>query len=187
MRNDPRYQPITVEQFLSIDFGTDRKFELVDGMIRMPTGGTSAHSRVAGNIYFFLRQKLSGSGCLPFNSDMGVQVNGTNLRYPDVSVYCGNPAAREKDSLRTFDDPKVIFKVLSPSTSGADQGTKLDEYRGLASLDTIVFVDPENELTRVFQRLGPTSWRDDMFAQPHDVDLPSLGIVLPHQEIFARD
>ena len=37
------------------------------------------------------------------------------------------------------------------------------------------------------QRLGPMSWRDDMFSQPHDIELPSLGIVLPHVEVFARD
>ena len=50
MRHDPLYQPITVDQFLAIDFGTDRKFELVDGVIQMMTGGTSAHARVATNV-----------------------------------------------------------------------------------------------------------------------------------------
>jgi Uma2 family endonuclease len=188
MRHDPLYEPITVDQFLSIDFGSDKKFELVDGMIRMMTGGTSAHARVSGNIYFFLRQKLAGSGCLPYNSDMGVRISDTNLRYPDVSVYCDHPTAEEKNTSKiTLGSSNVRAESLSSDTSGVDQGTKLEEYRGLAAVDTIVFVDPENELARVFQRLGPTAWRDDMFAQPHDVELPALGIVLSHTEIFARD
>ena len=187
MRHDPLYKKITVDEFLAIDFGTDRKFELVDGVIRMMTGGTPAHSRVATNILVFLAGELRGTGCRAYNSDMGVRVNDTDLRYPDVSVFCGNPATREREEQRVFNDPQVIFEVLSGSTAKVDQGAKLAEYRELLSVDTIVFADPENELTRVVQRLGPTTWRDDMFAQPHDVVLPSLNLTIPHTEIFARD
>lgn len=187
MRSDARFQPITVEQFLDIDFGSDRKFELVGGVIRMMTGGTPAHARVSGNIYAFLHARLRGTGCRAYNSDMGVRVGDVDARYPDVSVYCGNPASIEREKLRIFSDPVVVIEVLSPSTTKEDEGSKLDEYRQITSLDTIAFVDPDNELVRVVQRLGPTSWRDDLFAQPHDLDLPALSLTIPHAEIFARD
>ena len=187
MRNDAVYQPITVEQFLDIDFGTDRKFELIDGTIRMMTGGTPAHSRVASNILAYLHARLRGSGFRAYNSDMGVRVRDDELRYPDVSVFCGNPASAEREARRAFDDPVVIVEVLSPSAARVDENEKLASYRTLLSVDTIVFVDPDRELSRVVQRLDPTSWRDDLFAQPHDVVLPSLDIVIPHDEIFARD
>lgn len=187
MRNDPLYRKITVEEFLDIDFGPDRKFELVDGAIRMMTGGTPAHSRVASNILINLGQKLRGTGCRAYNSDMPVRVSDTDLRYPDVSVFCGDPATRERERERVLLNPLIIFEVLSPSTANEDQGAKLAEYRALPSVDTVVFVDPDSELSRVVQRLGPTSWRDDLFAQPHDIDLPSLGLSLLHAEIFARD
>jgi hypothetical protein len=35
MRHQPLYDPITVDQFLAIDFGSDRKFELIDGLVYM--------------------------------------------------------------------------------------------------------------------------------------------------------
>ncbi|HEX8485531.1 Uma2 family endonuclease [Sphingomonas sp.] len=187
MRKDPLYQPITVAEFLAIDFPSDRKFELVDGVIRMMTGGTPAHARVATNILVFLANKLRGTGCRPYNSDMGVQVTETNVRYPDVSIYCGNPATPEREQQLVFTDPVVVIEVLSASTVRVDEGAKLVEYRDLPSIQTIVFVDPQNEVSRVIQRLGPTAWRDDLFAQPHDVALPSLGIDIPHTEMFARD
>lgn len=187
MRLEPAFQPITADQFLAMDFGSDRKFELVDGVIRMMTGGTSTHALVAGNIFFYLRLKLRGSGCRPYGSDMAVRVDETNIRYPAVSVYCGDPAATGKPDVLAFDNPTVIVEVLSPSTSSLDHGAKLAEYRSIASVETIVLVDTRSELSRVHQRLGPASWRDDMFAQPHDIELPSLGIVLPHAEMFARD
>ena len=187
MRSDPKFQPITVEQFLDIDFGSDRKFELIDGVIQMMTGGSPAHARAAGNIFGFLYAKLRGTGCRAYGSDMGVRISEIDVRYPDVSVYCGNPASPEREKLRIYSDPVVVVEVLSPSTTKEDLGSKLDEYRRLASLDTIAFVDPDKELVRVVQRLGPTAWRDDLFAQPHDLELPSLALTIPHTEIFARD
>ena len=44
MRLDPAYRKITADEFLAMDFGTDRKFELDDGVIVMMTGGTEPHS-----------------------------------------------------------------------------------------------------------------------------------------------
>ncbi len=185
MRADPHYQPITADAFLAMDFGTDRKFELVEGVIQMMTGGSAHHARVAGNIYFHLRTKLQGSPCRPFNSDMGVRVDAHNVRYPDIAVYCGNHGDWERGEDRAFDDPRVIFEVLSPTTTMIDQGTKLEEYRRLPSVDAIVFVDPVNRLTRVFRREQGDSWRDTTFAKPHDVDLPSIGVTLTESEIFG--
>ena len=187
MRIDPAYQKITAEEFLAIDFGTDRRFELSNGVIQMMSGGSSTHAHVAGNIYAFLRANLRGSGCVPFNSDMALRVSATDVRYPDIAVYCGSPLFAGKRPTLSFENPTVIIEVLSQSTSTLDQGTKLEEYREIASVETIVFVDPDNELTRLFQRIGPTSWRDDMFAQPHDIILPSLNLTIPHDVIFDWD
>lgn len=187
MRYDPKFIPMTVDEFLSIDFPSDKKFELVDGVIRMMAGGSVAHALVASNIMAFLRNGLRGTGCRPFGSDMGLVVNRTNLRYPDIAVYCRNGWSDGELLEQKLADPSVIFEILSPSTDRNDQGAKLDEYRTIESLQTVVFVDPMQELSRVVQRIGPTSWRDDLFAQPHDVELPSLKLTIPHTEIFARD
>lgn len=186
---DPAYRPITVDEFLAIDFGMDRKFELVDGVIQMMTGGSAFHANVAGNIYFALREKLRGTGCRPFNSDMGLRIDETNVRYPDVAVYCGKELLFPDQDVRAFADPVVIFEVLSPSTTRIDQGSKAREYQQLTSLEALVFVDPVNRLTRVVERVAhePNSWADHGFAAPHDVSLAALGITLTEAEIFARD
>ncbi len=186
MASDPLYQPITVDEFLGMNFGSDRKFELSDGVIQMMTSGSDKHAHVAGNIYFALRTKLRGTGCRPFNSDMGIRVTEHDVRYPDVSVVC-QPDWLTAPEAKAFADPVVLFEVLSPSTTTIDQGRKLEEYRCLPSVDTIVFVDPINRLKRTYQRLDETGWRDTTFAEPHDVELPSLSITLTEAEIFARD
>jgi len=86
MRRDPAYRPISAAEFLEMDFGTDKKFELDNGVIYMMTGGTEAHAWVQGNIFAWLRAKLRNTGCRPYNSDMGLQISDIDVRYPDISI-----------------------------------------------------------------------------------------------------
>lgn len=187
MRADPAYRKITADEFLEMDFGTDKKFELHDGVIYMMTGGTEAHAWVQGNIFTWLRQTLRGTGCRPYGSDMAVRIGETDARYPDISIYCDQPPRDELLQAKVLSDPRVIIEVLSPSTTQFDQGTKLDEYKSLMSVRTIAFVDPVNELCRSLERQGPQSWLDQMFSGERGIPLPTLGLTIPHAEIFARD
>ena len=176
---------LTAEEFLAFDFG-EHKAELDNGVIHMMAGGTRRHARVQSNIIGALRAKLRGTGSAAYTSDMGVRTHDRSIRYPDVSIYCGHETAADDDET-VADDPRVIFEVLSDGTARTDLRVKLDEYRKLSSVDTIVFVDIATERLRIVQRTGPGGWRDDEHAEPIDLAQPSLGIVVPHDEIFARD
>lgn len=187
MRLDPAYRKITADEFLDMDFGTDRKFELSDGVIVMMTGGTEAHAWVQGNIHAWLRTRLKGGSCRPYGPDMAVRISETEIRYPDVSIYCDQPPRDELSELRALRDPAVVIEVLSPSTTTLDQGTKLEEYKRVRSIRTIAFVDPINEMCRTMERQSAIGWVDQMFSGGSGIALPSLGFVIPHEEIFARD
>jgi Uma2 family endonuclease len=173
--------------FLEIDFGPDRKAELDGGFIRMMAGGTRAHARVQANFMCELGNRLRGSGCRPYGSGMAIRIDDYSVRYPDVSVVCGDPANPADDKRKAFDAPVVIIEILSPSTAAYDQDVKLKEYQSLAGVDTILFADPDSERCRIVQRIGPHGWRDERFDDPVDVALPALKITLTHSEIFARD
>ena len=184
MAAQPEYL-LTAEQFLEIEFPPDIKAELDNGVIRMMGGGTRAHARVQMNLYAFLRTALRGTGCRPFGSGMAVRPHEGSLRYPDVSVDCGGEPGGDDD--RILDDPRVIFEVLSPTTRRVDRGPKLDEYRAIESVEVIVLVDPATERLRVLRRTGPNAWSDVDHHESADLELPALGLVIPHAEIFARD
>ena len=175
---------LSIEEFLQIDFGPGLRAELDDGFIRMMAGGTYRHSRVQTNILVAIANRMRGSGCRPYGSDMAVKIADKSVRYPDVTVDCA-PAPIEE--ARALMQPRVVFEVLSPTTRGHDEGVKLAEYRTLATVDTIVLVDPEAERCRVLQRTGPGAWSDVTYADPADIALPALDLTLPHAEIFARD
>ncbi|HEX8443437.1 MAG TPA: Uma2 family endonuclease [Allosphingosinicella sp.] len=185
MATDPFETKITADEFLLMDFG-DKKVELVDGVIRAMTGGKRAHFRIQRNLVRYLGQALRRSGCGVY-AEFGLRLSDATVRYPDVAVECGRPDDLEHDDDLVLQRPAVLFEVLSPSTKDRDQTTKLQLYAEIESVETIVFVDPDAETVRIVQRLGPTSWRNELFPQATDVFLPSLGVTIPKEEIFARD
>lgn len=184
MATHPIYPSVTADEFLEMDFG-ERKAELDNGVIRMMAGGTRRHAEVAGNIFLVLGTLLRGSGCKPFTSDMAVRTHELSIRYPDVAVYCGRDGP-EHDDDKSADDPRVIFEVLSGSTARTDLTAKLIEYKAMPSVDAIVFVDIASERLRVLLRPEPDTWTEVQHREPVDLLLPSLGISVPHTEIFGR-
>lgn len=184
MASEPIYPLLTAEEFLDIDFG-DRKAELDNGVIRMMAGGTARHAQVQGNIFATLHLRLRGTGCAPYNSDMAARTRDKSIRYPDVTVYCGRNDVSNDDQ-KAFDDPRVIFEVLSAGTARTDLRIKQQEYKELQSVDTVVFVDIAIERLHVVQRTA-TGWNETIHPVPADLHLPSLSVTIPHTEIFARD
>ena len=185
MATRPEYPLLTAEEFLEIDFG-DKKAELDNGVIRMMAGGTARHAQVQTNVIVALASRLRGSGCRPYNSDMAARTHDRSIRYPDLTVYFGRGGS-DNDDAKAFDDPRIVVEVLSAGTPRTDLTTKLYEYKALPSVDTIVFVDIATERVPTVQRTGPGGWNEQAFDMPADVPLPSLNVVIPHQEIFARD
>lgn len=181
------HRKVSVEEFLAINFEPDGKFELVDGVIHAMTGGSPTHARVQANLMRFLGAKLRGSGCRPYGSDMPMQTLAHTLRYPDVSIYCGDPASHEGPAVTLLPNPVAVIEVLSPTTRAFDEGRKLEEYQSLASVVTVALVDPEAETVAVFQRSDRGRWDDILTSYSGDIELPSLGVAIPKAEIFARD
>lgn len=174
---NPAYIAMEVEDFLDLDLG-DHKAELVDGVIYMMAGGSQPHAAIAANLIIALGNKLRGSGCRPYGSDMPLRTRERSIRFPDVTVYCGKDGTD-----RLLDNPKIVFEVLSPSTAANDQFVKLEEYLALAPVDHVVFVDPDKARVRRLDRNGTGEWQQS----GTDLDLPGLGVTLTHAEIFNED
>lgn len=180
---------ITADEFLAIEWpDSDVKAELSNGVIhvlRMMAGGSNEHSRIQRNVLVALDLALRGSGCSPHGSDLAVRTSDLDVRYPDVSVFCGHEDL-EDDKVRAFDDPKLVVEVLSPSTRQKDFAEKLVEYRALLPLQHILYVDPEGQAAQLWTRTGPRSWNEEQCEVGSDIGLAHLGIKLSWHDIFAR-
>ncbi|MES2020848.1 MAG: Uma2 family endonuclease [Pseudomonadota bacterium] len=186
MRHDPVYRPITADEFLEMDFGTDKRFELHRGVIYMMAGGSEPHAWVQGNIFSWLRARLRGTGCRPYGPDMAMRISDIDIRYPDISIYCDQPPRDALTQAKLLDNPTVVIEILSLTTAMFDQGTKLEEYQALPSVRTIAFVDTSNEMCRTIERTDK-GWFDQTFSGERGIPVPSLDLTIPHAEIFARD
>jgi Uma2 family endonuclease len=178
---------LTVDEFLELDIELEGvpRIELDNGVIWAMAGGSAAHNRVQRNVLSALANRLRGSGCSPYGSDMGVRAHDLSLRYPDVAVFCGRDGP-ENDKLKQFDDPKLIVEILSPSTRRKDEDVKLPEYRSISSLDAILYIDPDAETVHLSARTVGGGWRDYDIENDQDVELTALGIKLTRGEIFER-
>ena len=138
MRHDPVYRPITADEFLEMDFGTDKRFELHRGVIYMMAGGSEPHAWVQGNIFSWLRARLRGTGCRPYGPDMAMRISDIDIRYPDISIYCDQPPRDALTQAKLLDNPTVVIEILSLTTAMFDQGT----FRRLLRRDGLLLPFP---------------------------------------------
>ena len=141
------------------------------------------HDIARGNADAYLRTALrnAGHGCLPFGADIGVQVYPGQLRRPELSVLC--PPFDMEEMVTSM--PRLVLEVLSDSNRRIDEYVKLDEYKALASLDTIILMSPREVDVAVWSRDADRQWQRSRYHALADViSLPLLGIALPLSVLY---
>ena len=143
-------------------------------------GGTYVHSRLAANIIIALGPQLRGGPCSVHTADLKVKAE-TAMRYPDVSIDCGTP----NRSLVAF-TPRVLFEVLSASTSIFTQTRVLADYQTMPTVEQIVFFSQESMEAQSWRRTEK-GW---VFAEHHGLEavivLDSVGAELAMADVYAE-
>ena len=164
--------------FLAWEDRRDGKFEFDGfGPIAM-TGGTAEHSRIKVNLVSALRARLCGGPCQVYDSDTRVAAADA-LRYPDASVSCV-PLPRGATELA---EPRVVFEVLSPSTSFTDRIAKNREYRATPSIAHYVILEQTRPAATIHTRRGE-AWETEIVSDAAVLRLPTLRIEIPLSEIY---
>lgn len=175
----PQQSEWTVEDFLTWEAQQLRRFEFVDGEARMMTGGTQAHAFICANILTILKQRLRGTDCRPFGSDLRIICANGNVRYPDVLVDCGKLEPKSHNA----SEPTVIFEVLSQSTLWFDQTRKLQDYETVKSVVHYVCVSQETTRVIVWSRSGDHLVMSDQLSDLGDV-IEVSGVEMTLEEIY---
>ncbi len=113
---NPAYRRVSVEEFRSFDLRAPA--ELEDRQIRVKAFATEEHARVAGYIFAFFHARLRGTGCRPYGSDLAVRTGEATVRYPDVSVYCGDPSAPDNDAKKLLGATVGALSGSGSATTG---------------------------------------------------------------------
>lgn len=172
----------SAEDYLTWEDAQTDKHEFISGEVFAMTGARQDHVIVSLNIASALKQRLRGTPCRPYISDLKLHVEAADaFFYPDVMVSCH---ADDLKNLRFIEHPSLIIEVLSDSTAAFDRGGKFAAYRKLDSLKEYLIVDIDARRVECFRRTADNDWLLHDYVDNEDCKLTSLNISLPMADIF---
>lgn len=145
---DPPGQ-MTLAEFLDWDDGTRTRYQLLDGRPVAMAPPSAPHGALVAALIGQLSPRLT-PGCR-LVAEAGIVRSGNENSYyqADLALTCqpvlGQIYLRE---------PRLIIEVLSQATRQNDLGPKLEEYRDIASVETIVHVHADKRRISTIRRQG---------------------------------
>lgn len=177
--------PMTVEDYLEFEQHSRIRHEYIAGEIFAMTGVTKQHNRIAGRLYLAFANRLKGSQCDAYMSDVRVKLHvnrDVHVYYPDVMVACDRDSRED----RYVANSKLIVEVLSTSTAGIDRHEKRVAYRGIAELEEYVIVAQEAIEVTVLRRAK--NWEPEILQSCEPMlELRSIGLSLSLAQIYEGE
>ncbi len=148
----------TLEEYLEIEEAAEDKHEYRDGEIVLMVGGTTDHSQIAGNFYFYFRLALNNQNYKIFGSDVKLWIpRYRQATYPDVMVIEGEPIY-EGNRKTVVTNPALIVEVLSKSTKNYDQGDKFLYYRSIQEFKEYILIEQERYYVMQYTKTSDGKW-----------------------------
>jgi Uma2 family endonuclease len=172
---------LDLDGFLAWEGRQDERFERLDGVVRMMSGGTSGHDLIAANLIAALRPRLRGGPCAVQGSNLKVVARAAGaVMYPDLFVRC-SPL---ESTATTCETPVVVIEVLSTSTAQRDLTRKKYAYQSIPSVAAIVYVSQREPWVDIVRRTEH-GWADG-YVEGMDaiLELPEIKVALPLAEIY---
>jgi Uma2 family endonuclease len=183
MAGDPVRRKWTIDEYLAYEDETGIKHEYIDGDIYAMIGGTSRHNMISANVIIEIGQKLRGTGCRAYPSDMRIFISDTKYVYPDMSVVCGKAVFADDKELM-LKNPAMVVEVMSPSSEDYDQGTKANFYMSLESLQIYLLLHQDKQRALLYTR-GDDRWiRREFTADDAVLPLDTLDISVPLSDLY---
>jgi Uma2 family endonuclease len=163
---------MTVDQFLAWEDGTDTRYELEHGLLHAMAPPATDHGTISANVTVEIQRHLAGREPCRAMQGAGVLVSSSASTFyiPDVLMTCEPPANKPH-----VEHPQLIVEILSPSTKGIDQTSKVPAYAALPSVQEIWLVDGERRGVLVWRRIEGTWLATIPYIGSAAFDSPVLG------------
>lgn len=172
-------QPISPEEYLQGELYSEIKHQLIDGEAYAMSGASANHNLLALNIAGEFKNRLKGTPCRPFISDMKLRV-GNDFFYPDVMVVCGND--NQHQYYKT--SPTIIVEVLSKTTRKFDQTANRLRCQAIPTLEEYVLIEQDKGEIQVFSRRH--GWQSSYYYLGDLIGFPSLNVSLSVADIYDQ-
>ncbi|MEM1032412.1 MAG: Uma2 family endonuclease [Myxococcota bacterium] len=174
---------ITVAQGRAMEQATpDVRVELLDGVVVATGGATPWHAVMTCALAAAIRKALPRHCRVAAESlAVGTRVDDATFVHPDVTVLCGPVETHPSDDTVVM-NPRAVGEVLSPTTALRDWNDKLPKYKGMPSLQTIVYVDHSRRQVTAYLRLGQA--REEVVSTSTPMLLRDLGAELKIDDLY---
>ena len=180
--------PMSAEEYLAWHVTQDERYEYVNGAPqlkhvrwdgpRMMVGATQAHMRLSLRTAMEIERQLDGR-CRALIADGKIFTPNGNYRYADVAVDCGPYSANST----TVTEPVLVVEVWSKSTRWLDLTLKLDDYRSITSIQSILFLSQDRPSGQLWTRHD--NWVfEDLEGLEAQAAIPALWLTLALRAIY---
>lgn len=170
---------ITLEEYLESEKNAEIRHEFVDNTILVMAGSSLIHNQIVFQIRAALTQAARARNCVIATESLKVQTKLGRYRYPDVVISCQH----SPDEYHII-APCFIAEVQSDSTAETDNGTKLEEYTKLPSLERYAIIAQKSRQVVLYKRVGEL-WSFEVLLGDGEIEVPCVGAVLTLEQIYA--
>ena len=196
MTTNPQWQdpppggPMSIEEYFELDQNTpNARYEYLDGVARLMSGGTGEHDQIARNVANAIEMHFLSGPCFVRGPEMqvliGIKPNGKeHCVYPDATVSCDVADRRRGTTL--IRSPRIVVEVLSPSTEKLDRSTKLEAYKAVPSIQEIVLINQFTQAAEVYRRDSEdgTTWSHVFYGPDKGIELQSVDVFISMDEVY---
>jgi len=176
-------KPMTLEDFLCWDDGTDTHYELISGFPVAMAPPAEAHRILAMRLGSRIDAALSIRRPCNVQSEAGVIRSDRADTYfeSDLAATC-EPNEFGRQAIK---NPFLIVEILSPSTERHDRWVKLPVYRQIGTVQEILFIGSDGIHAELHRRSG-AQWITELLRGTEAVlNLTSVPLEIPLSELYA--
>ena len=177
-------QPLTLQEYLEFDDGTDRIYELIDGIpTAMPTE-SNLNTRIASFLFASFLQLGILHDRLSMTTEIAVSGRLANSRKPDLTVLSEDAAialdgAKQQFITHDMPPPALVVEVVSPYQESRDYRHKRTEYAG-RHIPEYWIVDPIASKVTILQ------WVDGLYeGKEYKGDETIISLLFPDLDLTA--
>lgn len=175
-------KPMTLDEFLHWDDGTETLYELIAGFPVAMAPPAEAHSVLA------VRLVTRIDGGLSTRRPCRAQIEAGVIRTDRADSYfvadIAGTCAPIEPGRQAIKDPFLIVEILSPSTERHDRRIKLPVYRQIATVQEILFVASDGLYAELHRRSGEQWITEILRGIDARLALDSVGIEIPLGDLY---
>jgi Uma2 family endonuclease len=180
--SEPAIRPMTLDEFLRWDDGTDTHYELIGGFPVAMASPSAAHRMLAARLVSRIEAALGSRRPCNAQGDAGVIRPDRADTYfeADIAVTC----ERHEFGQQAINAPLLIVEILSPSTERHDRRVKLPVYRQIETVQEILLIASDALYAELHRRAGAQWITEILRGDQAPLALTSVGIEIPLATLY---